>query len=359
VPQQALTDEQLRSTLEAIRTHGSVSGAAKALGINRPTMQSRFDRARIKAAALGESVPSLLGARQVTTSSLPTSADDAWRELDRWIGRSARELATPPARRSKDGVERIVIAGDFHAPFHEPELVGELIARESKAADLLIVNGDVQDFYSISRFTKYEHVSIEEELGAVDALIGQLSRAFSRVVIVCGNHDKPRFEKQLRSLVSLDMMHVIEFLTGGTLDVVEVIARRYPNVTIARHHVGRYRVGWFYQHGDLICSHAEKFSKVPGAAMRGVHEWFVDRHETLGLQPWRVLIQAHTHQLGLFPWLADQLLIEGGCMCQTHGYQLDARVAGRPQRRGYVVLEQRDGVTDMNSVRLRWWDQRV
>jgi hypothetical protein len=43
-------------------------------------------------------------------------------------------------------------------------------------------------------------------------------------------------------------------------------------------------------------------------------------------------------------------------MCQTHGYQLQAKIMGRPQRTGYVLLEQTSGVTDINSVRLVWLD---
>jgi hypothetical protein len=103
-------------------------------------------------------------------------------------------------------------------------------------------------------------------------------------------------------------------------------------------------------------THAEKYSKVPGSALRGIEEWFSDQHDILGLEPWRVLVQAHTHALGWIPWRSDRLLVEQGCMCHVHGYQLDAKVAGRGQRLGYVTLTQRDGVTDMSSVRTHWLD---
>jgi predicted phosphodiesterase len=287
---------------------------------------------------------------------LPQTADDCWALLDDFIGRSRKPARSQFREHGKKQTSRIVIASDFHAPFHDAAAVGELIARESGTADTLIVNGDIQDFYAISRFTKYESVSIESELAAVDALLGQLSSAFREVVLVGGNHDTHRFEKQLRSLLSLEMVHVIEFLTGGNLSVLRVIAKRYPNIRFADTQVGRFHVGWYYQHGDLICAHAEKFSRVPGAALRGIDEWFTDQDAALGLQPWKVLVQAHTHQLAWIPWKSDRLLVEGGCMCQTHGYQLQARIMGRPQRRGYVTLEQTKGVTDINSVRLTWLD---
>jgi hypothetical protein len=80
----------------------------------------------------------------------------------------------------------------------------------------------------------------------------------------------------------------------------------------------------------------------------------------IGIQPYRVLIQGHTHAGGVNPWKADKLLVESGCLCKQHGYQLGARISGRPQRRGYVRFDQdASGVTDINSVRFHWLDQAM
>lgn len=354
-----ISEELLRQTCDLVRRHGSLAGAARASGIPRATLQTRYERAKQLAYKYSLTVPQLVGttATLAERRPLPESADGFWLRLDEAIGRAARTSKAPPKAPSKAGpVERLVVAGDLHAPFHEPAAIAHLIAQEGGKASTLILNGDIQDFYAISRFAKYERVTIEQELAAVDALLGQFSAAFARVVIVCGNHDRPRFERLLRNVLAQDMVEVIEFLTGGQLDPIAMLARRYPNIEMARHSVGRHNVGWFYQHGDLLCAHAEKFSRVPGTALRALHEWFEERRQTLQLEPWRVLIQAHTHQFSMIPWMADALLVEGGCLCQTHGYQLDAKVAGRPQRRGYVTLEQERGRTVIDSVRFTWWD---
>jgi predicted phosphodiesterase len=366
----ALTDAQLQAAADALRAHaGNINAAAKALGYPRPTFENHARTALRKGFISAEELDSLRDAakqakrlppeRESLHSGrrLPQTADECWALLDDYIGRSQRPLVSPPLSKRKAGnaAKRIVVASDFHAPFHDAWAVSELIRRE-RGADTLIINGDLQDFYSISRFLKYEPVTMETELAAVDALLGQLSAAFPDVLIVSGNHDKQRFEKQLRSLLSMEMMHVIEFLTGGNLSVIHAIAKRYPNVRFAQTHVGRHHLGWFAQEGDLICAHAEKYSRVPGAALRGIEEWFSDQQGMLGIQPWRVLVQAHTHAMGVFPWRADKLLVECGCMCADHGYQLTAQIGGRPQRRGYITLEQRAGVTDLNSVRMVWLD---
>jgi UDP-2,3-diacylglucosamine pyrophosphatase LpxH len=284
---------------------------------------------------------------------LPVTADECWEVLDHFIGRKRIPVVKPPRWHARN-TQRIAVAGDFHAPFHDPHVVAELIAAEGSKTDTLIVSGDLMDFYSISRFLKYERVSIEQEIAATDALLAQLSAAFPDVLIVSGNHDSQRFEKQLRTLLAPEMMHVIELLTGGNLSVIHMLAKRYPNVRFAPQAAGSHSLGWMTQVGDLLVTHAEKFSRVPGAALRQIDEGLTDFDHVYNLKPWRVLLQAHTHAASLLPWKANRLMGETGCMCLTHGYQMTARMGGRPQRQGYVTLTQTDGRTDLNSVHFRW-----
>jgi predicted phosphodiesterase len=288
---------------------------------------------------------------------LPRGYESQWLEWQKYIGQAKERYAGPCKRPVTIGRQKIVIASDFHAPFHHTEYVAAMFERE-KDADLLIVGGDLQDFYSISRFTKYENCPFEEEMAAVTLLLEQMSERFPRVLIVEGNHDRPRFEKQLRNELKEEMVKVITYLAGGNLSVIAAAARRFPNVEIVKNRIdGRFDVGWYAQVNDLIVSHMEKFSVVPGSTLRGVEDWFANFERVVGLQSgWRVVVQAHTHAMGWFPYKADKLLVESGCMCRTHGYQLTPRAGGRPQRQGYVTLEQRDGKTDFSTVRCHWLD---
>lgn len=308
--------------------------------------KSCYDGNRIECEAI-------LSGSELAPSKLLTY-EDAWRQWKHWLG-VVQDRYRGPQKVDAKIRKRIVIAGDFHAPFHDSEAVAAMLDREA-GADLLIIAGDLQDFYSVSRFTKYQHVPIQAELSAVAALLEQCSEHFGHVICVEGNHDQPRFERQLRDRLSLDMVQVVEFLTGGVLSPIEVMAKKFPNVTLAKRKVDDFAVRWFTQEGDLIVSHAEKFSRVPGSALRSVDEYMDDFSDTYGLKPWKVLVQAHTHQLGWIPWRADRLLVESGCLCLTHGYQLQAKIAGRPQRRGWITLEQVNGVTDLSSVRPVWFD---
>lgn len=343
------TDEELQAAVDAVTKHGNQTNAALALNVNEQTFRSCY-RAAL---ARGFKTPSEKAAPESKIHDYD-SAYEAWKTF---IGKT-KERYKGPKRKANGSTQRIVVISDLHIPFHEPAMVADVIAKEGGSTDLLIINGDLQDFYSISRFTKYESIPVERELAEVQMVLERLSEAFPQVLIVEGNHDKPRFEKQLRMHLASDpdIIKVIEYLAGGNLSPIRLMAKALPNVRMAEHRVGPHSIGWFAQVGDLIVCHAEKFSITPGAALRKIDEWLDDMRGHLVLDDWRVCIQAHTHQLSYFPWKSDRVLLEGGCLCSQHGYQLQPRIGGRPQRRGYVTLEQTNGITDINSIRLHWFD---
>lgn len=288
---------------------------------------------------------------------IPQSYEEAIALFRGFIG-CARPDYKGPAKAGTNSIKRIAVLSDLHCPFQHNEAFAAFLERE-KGADLCILGGDLQDHYSISRFLKYESVPIQAELAAAQMVLEKLSETFPHVVCVSGNHDSPRFEKLLVDRLPLEAVDIIRYLSGGTLSTIDAMARQFPNVEVVSNKIdGRYSASWYYQHGDLIVTHAEKFSRVPGAALRSVEDWLLDFEGALGLKPWRVCSQAHTHQLGWFPFRADKLLIESGCMCHHHGYQFTAKIGGRPQRLGWVSLEMRDGVTDLSSVRPYWYRER-
>ena len=280
----------------------------------------------------------------------PQTYDEALAAFNRFIGQTTPNPA--PAKYRKFSDERIVVCSDFHAPFQNDAALAALCKVE---ADTCILAGDLQDHYSISRFLKYESIPISQELAAAQLILEHLSHQFPQVYCIEGNHDSARFEKLLADRLPHEAIDIIRFLSGGTLSSMEALVKQFRNVELVKHKVGTHMVSWFMQKGDLIVSHAEKYSRVPGSALRGIEDWFSDFEQTLGLEPWRVIVQAHTHAMAMFPFGPDKVLVETGAMCLTHGYQLSARIAGRPQRIGWSSMVQRDGVTDLSSIRLHWW----
>jgi hypothetical protein len=287
------------------------------------------------------------------------SFEEAWAQWGKTIGMMRDRYKGPAVQKrgkfKSNERQKILVVPDVHAPFHEEGMLAEMIAREADA-DKVICIGDLSDSYALSTYTHYRRVSFTEEWASVTAVMQALSEAYPKVEIVIGNHDA-RLEKRLRERLSEDMVDAVRYLSGGILCPVTALARRYPNVDVARHSVPNGdSIDWFATCGDAWLGHPEKYSRTPGTALRGVDEWLSDHEWDLGLGRYRLICLGHTHQMGQFPWRGRQLLVEVGCLCQTQGYMLKPKIGGRPQMRGYVTFEQTNGVTDLNSVRMHNFD---
>jgi predicted phosphodiesterase len=350
VPAHPLDPRIWQETIDAVAEHGGEAPAARALGVPVGTFKSRHVRAKQWQAE---------GGRLETVAPIEPvgSYDDARRVWNARLG-MARDRYKGPSRRQVGGTrQRVLVLPDIHAPYHHAQMLADAI-HANRDADLCVVMGDVSDSYALSRFDKTHRAPVEEEIRQVELILTTLSETFPAVKIIRGNHDA-RLERQLVGrLGDLEFISAIKYMTGGTLDFVVAAARKFPNVEVCGVDAADgQRADWMMVVGDVVFLHAEKFSRVPGSALRGIEEWLSDNERMLGLpQDWRVVIQAHTHQLAMFPYRASKMLIECGCLCLTPGYAVSARVGGRPQRRGYVTFDLVDGKCDVNSVRLAWLD---
>lgn len=284
--------------------------------------------------------------------------EQEWRVWMHEIGMAKDRYAGPAVPKARAGRLKILVVPDLHAPFQNHAAVAAMLERE-KDIDIAVLMGDIGDSYSLSRFLKYEQVPYEQELASITLVLQTFSERFPIVRVIEGNHDGPRVEKQLLERLSGDLVTAIRSMTGGTLSPIDALCRRFPNIEMVSPYADRHPLKWMTQIGDALFLHAEKFSKVPGSALRAIDEWVTDFEDTIGLEDWRVLVQAHTHQLSWLPWKANRLLIECGCLSRSHGYQFAAKIGGRPQRNGWVVLEQVDGKTDINRSRIVWFDAEV
>lgn len=282
------------------------------------------------------------------------SFEAAYKRWDKAIGKMHDRYKGPPKK--PKGRERFVVIPDIHAPFHREEQLAHICAVEGPKATKAILLGDVADAYSFSTFTKYERVPFADEWAAVELVLQSVSEAFHEVEIIVGNHDE-RLEKRVRERLTEDMVDAVRYLTGGTLNPLVALAKRYPNVSIAKHETqDGATVDWFTTEGDCWLGHPQSFSRVAGSALRRVEDYISDYEAALNLQRYRLVIIGHTHQLSAIPYRSGQLLVEGGSICRTQGYQLSPRLGGRPQKNAYVWFEQDAGKTDLNSFGWHWFD---
>jgi len=89
---------------------------------------------------------------------------------------------------------RVGILSDCHVPYHAETAVRAAVAHLSETGiDALVLNGDIADFYSISRWTKDPtQRDFSGELEAVRDFVGWIRETFPEIPIVykAGNHEE-------------------------------------------------------------------------------------------------------------------------------------------------------------------------
>jgi predicted phosphodiesterase len=283
--------------------------------------------------------------------------EEGWKQWQQTIGMMRDRYRGPAKPRKKGKRKRILVIPDLHIPHHEPAMVASMMERERGNVDLAICIGDLGDAYSHSRYAKYKSVPYSYEWSQITLMMQQFSETFPLTKIIIGNHDA-RLRRAIASHLTVDMVEAISTMAGGTLCPITALSRQYKNIEIAKHPVPNtdLTIDWLLVEGDALLAHPEKYSRVPGSALRFFQEWAADNSDAIGLDGIRLVVMGHTHTLALFPWRSNSLLLECGCLCQTQSYMTGAKVGGRPQRRAYCWFEQIDGVTDLNSVKWRWLD---
>lgn len=139
--------------------------------------------------------------------------------------------------------ERNLVLSDLHIPFHDPAAIhavvreGEKFLRNSDR-DAIILNGDVCDFFSISRFDKNpSKSSLKKEIDLTRQFLGWLRQKFPRVRILYkfGNHDE-WFDKYLwrkaPELFDLPQVRLPHLLTSASpaSDLSPLASRPSPTI---------------------------------------------------------------------------------------------------------------------------------
>lgn len=124
-------------------------------------------------------------------------------------------------------MEKCVIANDFHGPFRDKKTCNMLfnfIDREKP--DKIILNGDVVDFYSISKFIKdpARKEDLQDELNDCYNLLWEFRDVAptTEIIFIEGNHEA-RLQKYLRSnahaLATLDALKLERLLGFDDLKI--------------------------------------------------------------------------------------------------------------------------------------------
>ena len=99
---------------------------------------------------------------------------------------------------------RILALSDFHVPF---QVSLDKFSSYAGRVDTLVLNGDIEDCQSISKFTKMYRVDLIDEMIEARKLILDLADMIKpkRIYIVVGNHEK-RLGRLLANAVGAEVM---------------------------------------------------------------------------------------------------------------------------------------------------------
>jgi predicted phosphodiesterase len=206
--------ELVEAYLRQFPTHGTWT-IAKALYEANPGAWSTLNTCRSQVAfCRGEMSPNGRGAKQPISREeceLPKSLADDWKPFN---------LPTS---------ERVLVLNDIHIPFHDEKALEAALANGDKfCPTVVLLNGDVVDFYALSRFDKDpKRCDTATEIKLMMQFLRHLRRRYpkARVVFKFGNHDE-RWNKYVwmkapaLRLKELELANVLNFEAAG-IEIVE------------------------------------------------------------------------------------------------------------------------------------------
>lgn len=135
------------------------------------------------------------------------------------------EIFTLPAT-----CNNILILSDIHIPYHDnTALTAALRYGKEQKINTIVINGDLLDFYQISKFINLERRrSVAEELDIAKQFLGILNKEFTNVPIyfLMGNHDN-RLEMYLAT-------HAPELLDVEEFKLAELLEAEAFNMTVLK-----------------------------------------------------------------------------------------------------------------------------
>ena len=207
--------------------------------------------------------------------------------------------AAPVVRAAtRRATETVVFVSDIHAPFHDEAAVAAALRLIRKVApDRVVINGDVNDFFQLSRFNAgLERLDVlQDEIDAANRIRRAIRSAAPNAHLLEneGNHDsriKTYVQRNARALTSLAALNPAQLFMHDELEIDAYGAAGF-----------RLRPEFLVKHGSVV-------RKGSGATAKA--ELF-----TAGISG----ISGHTHRLATHRvnGYVNRQWTEQGCLCRT------------------------------------------
>ena len=235
--------------------------------------------------------------------------------------------------------DRILCISDLHFPFCLPVSTFE----QYRHVDTLILNGDLLDMQSISKFQKSYRISpLEEMIGCRQYLIDLIEFiAPKRVIINKGNHElrfgnylAKHLDNEMQELMpetALDLMVNDGFHHYDKRTHTKVWYTPLTEVFDGRVDV-KYTGEWWCKYGKTIFAHPLAYSSGMLKTTEKAANYFYRVTSDFD-----TVVLAHTHKLGMYVQ-GDVTLYEQGACCDTGKLCYADGGLTLPQQQGFLYL---------------------
>lgn len=236
---------------------------------------------------------------------------------------------------------RILALSDFHVPFNLPI---DVFQRYAGKVDTLVLNGDIQDCQSISKFTKSYRIDMVDEMVATRKLILDLAYLIKpkRIYITVGNHQK-RLGRVLSNTVGPQIMGImpdtpLDLIVkdgfrkrdrmNGTDAWYGPIDELLETKGIQVHFDGQ----WWCKVGHTIFAHPIAYSGGMLKTTQKAVNYFlrVDRD-------FDTIVLGHTHKLGSY-FQGGIAMYEQGCCCDLERLDYGDAKLMIPNQSGFLYM---------------------
>lgn len=247
----------------------------------------------------------------------------------------------------KPDPNKILSLSDLHEPFSNQKVLA-LAEAQHKDAAILLSCGDLGDYYSKSRFRKEHHVEFKKEVLSIFRRLEWMATHWRDVRVMVGNHDN-RPEKAL--MAAFGPQTDLLILTESNL--LERLASYFDNVQVVGQQLdgSKQVLTHLYQMGDQLWVHGEISRKAQEAVLARISEYFHQWGPTIGLKPYRVILQGHNHRdlrldAGGEYWFGLPTASDPYALGMQYIY--GSKLWGKPPTCGFSIIYQERNQTDIN-----------
>lgn len=236
---------------------------------------------------------------------------------------------------------RILCISDLHIPFNLPI---DIYKQYIGMVDTLILNGDIEDCQSCSKFGKKYRIDVDKEMVQTRTFIYDLINMLmpKKVIVIKGNHEH-RMGKYLSDKLNEDLMTLMpdtpmDLIINEGFSIKDRINKtktwytplkevfRDSNIEIV------YTGEWWMKIGKTIFAHPLSYSSGMLKTTEKAVNYFLRKD-----RDFNSIVLAHTHKVGSFVQ-GKVRMYEQGCCCDLNKLDYNDGYLTLPGQNGYLYI---------------------